>query len=161
MTDIPTTTIERCEPSQLKRLLSLAQGSGRQAEFLPAGLSGREELARHLTTLCDDSAQAGDALLSVTCAHHTALAVLQEIKELAKSLATKARSEPERAAAKLLYPMLPVNPSTLTLARATSSTGATPSPASSAPSDAGFSRGWTPSTMSPPSSTNSSRTSSR
>ncbi|MGH6631151.1 MAG: hypothetical protein ACREB3_15605 [Burkholderiales bacterium] len=42
-------------------------------------------------------------MLSTTCARQTPLPVLQGIKELAKSLAAKATTEPERAAATFLY----------------------------------------------------------
>lgn len=103
MTQIPTTTIERSERWQLKRLLSLAQTSGHHADFLPAELANRRELARVLTALCGNTAESGEALLSTTCARQTPLAALQAIKDLAKSLVSKATSEVERAAATLLY----------------------------------------------------------
>lgn len=103
MTIITTTTIERSEPWQLKALLALAQGSGRHGDFLPAGISNRAELARHLSTLCKDSTESGEVLLSAVCERETPLGALQGLKELAKLLTKKAATEHERAAATLLY----------------------------------------------------------
>ena len=103
MAKITTTTIEHSASWQLKALLALAQVRGRHGDFLPAGLGSRAELARHLSTLCQDAAQSGEVLLSTICEPQTPLAVLQGIKELAKSLAGKASTEQERAAASFLY----------------------------------------------------------
>ena len=103
MTKLTTTTIEHSALWQLKALLALARGSDRQANFLPAGLSNRAELGRHLSALCGESAESGEALVSTTCNRETPLPALIAIKDLAKTLVPKAGSETERAAATLLY----------------------------------------------------------
>lgn len=102
MGKISTITIEHSATGQLKALLALAhvpRGHG----FLPPGLANRAQLAGHLSALCQGSEQSGEALLSTLCSRQTPLAALQGIKELAKTLAEKAGSEIERAAATLLY----------------------------------------------------------
>lgn len=98
-----TTTIDRCTPSQLQALLTLAAGPPGDGTSLPARLANRDELQRRLTETCAGTAESGAALLATTCDVQTSLETLREIKERAKTLLVDAATDAQRAAATCLY----------------------------------------------------------
>jgi hypothetical protein len=97
------TTIDRCTPSQMKQLLSLAAGDVRQGHPFSAQLPNIEALSRSLGELCDNTPQSGESLIQSVSAPDTPVSTLRDIKELAKTLSSNAKTESQRSAASLIY----------------------------------------------------------
>ena len=103
MPKLSSAIIDRCTPSQLKALLSLASRPQGEPTSLFAQAANPAELSRLLTELCQGQAESGELLLHTVCAEETPIEALRGIKELAKNLLVDARTEAHRNAATLLY----------------------------------------------------------
>lgn len=95
--------IDRCPPSQLKALLALAAGPARERVPMPTQAADPRELRQLLTELCQGRTESGELLLTTISTATTPLAVLRNIKDLAKKLLDDARTEAHRHAATFLY----------------------------------------------------------
>ena len=96
--------LDRCPPSGLKVLLSLAAGQSGDSGSLPSAVRDRAELVRLLTEMCAGSTEeSGEVLLSTVTSRETPLQTLQGTKEMAKALMADAATEAHRAAATFLY----------------------------------------------------------
>ena len=62
-----------------------------------------DELCRLLSELCGETRDSGELLLATICDEQTPVEALRSIKDIAKELRIKARSETHRNAATLLY----------------------------------------------------------
>jgi len=96
-------SLDECSVGQLRHLLELAT--------LPVG--GRKSLASaavdptawrtHLNSLCQSEDQSGDILIEMICTPRTPVETLVSIKERAKRIHKKSKTEAERAASMILY----------------------------------------------------------
>jgi hypothetical protein len=98
-----STLIDRCTPTQLKALLTLAAGAVGEGRSLPAQVARIQEVRQLLTELCKDEPNSGAVLLATAAAPETPVETLRGIKEYAKQLLGRAQTESHRNAATLLY----------------------------------------------------------
>ena len=103
MPKLSSAIVDRCTPSQLKALLSLASRPQREPTSLPAQAANPREISRLLTELCQGQPESGELLLATVCEEETPIAALRGIKELAKQLSAEAKTEAQRQAATVLY----------------------------------------------------------
>jgi hypothetical protein len=97
------TTIEHCTPSQMKQLLSLAAGDVSKGHPFSAQLPTGEVLSHSLNELCDNPPRSGESLIQAVCASDTPVAMLRDIKDLAKAFSMGAKNASQRSAASLVY----------------------------------------------------------
>jgi hypothetical protein len=88
--------------SQVKSLLGLATRTDVESP-LPAAAADPTGLRAQLTELCQGQGQSGALLLDTVCEPQTSLHVLRGIKEMAKTLVSRAATESQRSAATVLY----------------------------------------------------------
>jgi hypothetical protein len=62
-----------------------------------------DEIYRLLSELCGEAEESGELLITTVCEEKTPVEVLRGIKDIAKRLHAKARSDPHRNVATLLY----------------------------------------------------------
>jgi hypothetical protein len=105
MTKLPSTTVDQASREQLKTLLGLASRPPglRKSASLMAKAPSLDELCRLLSELCGEAREPGELLLATICDEQTPVEALRSIKDIAKELRIKARSETHRNAATLLY----------------------------------------------------------
>lgn len=88
---------------QLRALLGLAARSEKGSASLTAQAAEPTRLSRLLTEIGAEVGESGDLLLGTVATPDTPLEVLRGIKDLAKQLAERARSDAHRDACTILY----------------------------------------------------------
>jgi hypothetical protein len=102
MGDDTASSLDRLSPARVRTLLDLAAGPA-DMTGLAAQAGDPPVLRRLLSELCEGEAQSAEFVLATLCTKETPLAVLRDIKGLAKQLVGVAASRAHRDAATVLY----------------------------------------------------------